>query len=217
MVTERPTNDSIEIAVVQADLSKFYDRVRPNKLHAAIERFKFRDEEDSFFSFAREVFNWTWAHPARALRYASDNDISGFSRIALPQGLVSAGFFANVFLSEFDNKLREAIGTAIGPRIILRDVCRYVDDLRCVVDIPKGTKEDVLQRTVTKWLNGLLETSAPGMEVQPRKTKAVVVGREQRFKVPQSAAAERLQRDVSGPFDVEQWDRDHRCDRRLLS
>ena len=41
--------------------------------------------------------------------------------MALPQGLVASGFFANVVLLSFDEALRVAIGTEIAPGILLAD------------------------------------------------------------------------------------------------
>ena len=55
-------------------------------------------------------------------------------RLHLP-GLVSAGFFANAFLIEFDEKVGQLIGGKLSPMssIIVHDYCRYVDDLRLVI------------------------------------------------------------------------------------
>jgi hypothetical protein len=195
--------DEKAIAIVQADLSKFFDRVRPVALHKAIEKFRLREKEVPFFTFAGRLFNWTWSDSKRAKSYASKNGIEGFDKIALPQGLVASGFFANVFLSAFDQELKRALHHAISPGIILKDACRYVDDMRFVVEVPRDISEEDLQERTTVWLEKLLRLTAPGLEIQRKKTKAVVLGREQRFMVPQSKAAERLQREVSGPFDVQ--------------
>ena len=43
-------------------------------------------------------------------------ELDDFTRVALPQGLVASGFFANVVLLSFDEALRVAIGDRDRPR-----------------------------------------------------------------------------------------------------
>ena len=85
-----------EIAFVQSDLSKFYDRVRPALLHSKLRLLKHGDEEEPFFRLAERLLNWRWVDRARAERYATAHRIPQFEEIALPQGLVASGFFANI-------------------------------------------------------------------------------------------------------------------------
>ena len=53
--------------------------------------------------------------------YAEQMELEDFTRVALPQGLVASGFFANVVLLSFDEALRVALGTEITPGIQLAD------------------------------------------------------------------------------------------------
>ena len=123
------------VYVVHADLRQFYDRVRPDLLAEAIDRVRRDGDDPAFFSLATSVLDWGW-HPRdeRDVRiYAEQSELEDFTRVALPQGLVASGFFANVVLLSFDEALREAIGTEIVSGILLADSCRYVDDLRILV------------------------------------------------------------------------------------
>ncbi len=125
------------VAIVQTDISKFYDRVRPEFLHEKLERFCMRKGEKSFHRFLIQLLNWQWQKgidERHAERYAKGAGLNNFNRIALPQGLVAAGFFANVALIDFDNAMLSALNTEISDDLILIDVCRYVDDIRLVIE-----------------------------------------------------------------------------------
>ncbi len=198
-----PKKADCEIAIVQSDLSKFYDRVRPKLLWKKLRKFRQGRSENKFFSFADRVFDWRWADQSRAARYANDHDIAEFGKVALPQGLVTAGFFANIVLCDFDAALRSAIGRKLpNTKLVLEDACYYVDDLRLVLSIPKGTDEDVVKHHVLSWLQNLLELHAPGLKVSEGKTEVTVEGREKRFLVRQSKEATRIQNQVSDTFDM---------------
>jgi hypothetical protein len=90
-IVQEVFDGSTDWAIVQADLSKFYDRVRPSVLHQKIQTL-FDGNADvallaKFFTF----FSWSW-HPTdlnQALNYVANADppISDFDSIALPQGV----------------------------------------------------------------------------------------------------------------------------------
>ncbi len=91
--------------VVQADLSKFYDRVRPSALRAAVRALQKPGDDEDFFALADSVLDWEWHTDDQGAveRYAGagDRPLPDFGRVALPQGLVSAGFWSNVVLRLF--------------------------------------------------------------------------------------------------------------------
>lgn len=199
------SSDSSEIAIVHSDLSKFYDRVRPSALHEKLRKLRLLASEEPFFVLAERVLNWHWSDSNSARKYAKEHCIDGFESIALPQGLVVSGFFANVFLSDFDSALRRSIGTFLdqNEKLYLEDACYYVDDLRLVVRVyEKGLDEEEIKRCLIKWLQSTLDLEAPGLLIGPEKTKVTVRGRESRFLVPQSKTALRIQSKISGPFDM---------------
>ena len=198
------SNDGSEVAVVYSDLSKFYDRVRPSLLHEQLRKFKLSADEEPFFALAERVINWHWSDPIFARMYAEENNIDSSEPIALPQGLVASGFFANVFLSDFDSGLRRAIGTFLdsNKKFYLEDVCYYVDDLRLVVRVEEGLSEDEIKCHLINWLQSVLDSEAHGLQIEQEKTEVVVKGRDSRFLVPQSKTALRIQSKISGPFDM---------------
>ena len=193
-----------EIAVVHTDMSKFYDRVRPGLLIEKIKKHKPEGTDQLFLDLTESLFNWSWADKTWAAKYAGLNKIDGFKQVALPQGLVAAGFFANIVLLDFDQSLRNSLDHTIDRNkpIVLRDTCRYVDDLRLVFTIPKGTSECEVGSEVSAWLNTLIDETANGLFIEREKTTVTIEGREQRFLVPQSKAAARIQHEVSGTFDM---------------
>ena len=115
--------DKQRVFIVESDLSKFYDRVRPHHLLDALRAFQHQDKERAFFDFAAKVFDWSWhSDDSTYIKcYASNELIDGFDRVALPQGLVSAGFFANVVLLSFDEEIRNFFGEEVTEGIRLED------------------------------------------------------------------------------------------------
>ncbi|MGV8080108.1 MAG: RNA-directed DNA polymerase [Syntrophales bacterium] len=203
VVSSITNNIGYEIAIIQSDLSKFYDRVRPMVLHEKVCNFENNSVEDDFFNFAKIVLDWRWADKRRAERYSREHGIVDFGLVALPQGLVTAGFYANIFLSDFDNALRESIGKNLpSTDMILYDICYYVDDFRIVLKIPEGMNEDAVKYEVVNWLNSLLNHHASSLRISEEKTLVTIEGREKRFLVRQSREANRIQRQVSDTFDM---------------
>ena len=201
--------ESIEgkrVFVVHADLRQFYDRVRPDLLAEAIARVRQDGDDPAFFSLAASVLDWGW-HPRdeKDVRmYAEQAELEDFTRVALPQGLVASGFFANVVLLSFDEALRVAIGTELAPGIELADSCRYVDDLRILVAVAPNldASSNDLGETVSIWLSQVLEENATGLALSPEKTLVAELGGDERPLVRQSAKMNRIQSAVSGGFDA---------------
>ena len=198
--------DGKRIYVVDADLSQFYDRVRPDVLSAAISRIRHDGDDPAFFSLAASVLDWGW-HPRdeKDVRlYESVVGLEDFKRVALPQGLAAAGFFANVVLLPFDEALRVAIGTEIESGIVLVDSCRYVDDLRIVVAVSpnaNGSSYDI-KEIVSDWLRLVLVENTTGLALSHDKTRIAALGGRERPVVRQSDKMNRIQSAVSGGFDA---------------
>ena len=201
-----PAAEGQRVYVVHADLRQFYDRVRPDLLSAAIDRVRRDGDDPAFFSLAASLLDWGWhSRDERDVRmYAEQAELEDFTRVALPQGLVASGFFANVVLLSFDEALRAAIGTEIAPGILLADSCRYVDDLRILVAVAPnsdGSSSDLVN-AVSRWLNQVLEENATGLALSPEKTQVAALGGDERPLVRQSAKMNRIQSAVSGGFDA---------------
>ena len=209
VVAERLDSDSpeFEIAIVQSDLSKFYDRVQPDLLRQKFEQLGRDGDDPRFFQLAGCVFDWRWADTKRASRHSREHGLDGFMNVALPQGLVASGFFANVVMQDFETRLCGAFGQVIDGAlgITLLDAAYYVDDFRLVVQIPRsdpGLAESKVSDAISNWLQRQLDITAPGLVVEQSKTTVTMEGRDRRFLVPQSLAAQRIQSDTSGVFDM---------------
>ena len=198
-------DDGREIAIVRSDLSKFYDRVRPELLNEKLRGFERSKSEKPFFDLAQRVFNWRWSDHKDARNYGKQHGIKNFKRVALPQGLVASGFFANIVLSGLDSVLREKIGGFIDSdrRFFLEDACYYVDDMRFIVRVENGMREKAIKSFFVDWLQSLLDsTVSPELKVDVDKTDVTVAGRKSPFMVPQHKAAQRIQNEISGTFDM---------------
>ena len=196
------SEDGKRVFIVESDLSKFYDRVRPEQLMSALRSLQCDDDEQDFFDFAETVLNWRWdsRDDSDKKNFANELKPDDFNQVALPQGLVSAGFFANVVLLAFDERLRSNFGEEIVPGVHLEDTCRYVDDLRIVVTTDLAAGE--CKTAVADWLKLLLREEAPGLLLSTDKTKAAEFGGSERPIVRQSARMKRIQSVVSGGFDA---------------
>lgn len=204
LVAEQHSRSGEQVVIVQADLKQFYDQVRPDLLREKIRSLQLPTDDDGFFRLSDKLFDWPWIDEDKkdASIYARESGIDGFDKIALPQGLVSAGFFANVVLISFDEALRAAFGSDILPGITLRDTCRYVDDLRITVSNAGGLPPEKVGALVTTWLNRLLDQHAPGLATSPDKTAAAAFRGEEQPLVRQARKMQRIQSAISGGFDA---------------
>ena len=191
--------------IVESDLTQFYDKIRPKHLADALARFQCSEDEVPFFQFAKKVLNWGWSDADDEADFAKITKLSKGARIALPQGLVSAGFFANAVLIGFDEKIRSQIGQDVRPGICLEDACRYVDDLRFVVTVKQETSDldiDRIEESMTSWIGDLLKREAPSLVVSKDKTKAIEYSSTESRLIPYSARMNRVQSAISGGFDA---------------
>ena len=201
-----PPTEGQRVYVVHADLRQFYDRVRPKLLAEAIDRVRRDGDDPAFFSLAESLLDWSWdlRDEKEVGIYADQAELQDFTRVALPQGLVASGFFANVVLLPFDEAMREAIGTELLPGVAMADACRYVDDLRILIatDPTWDSSSSVLNGIVSDWLEGVLAETAPGLALSPEKTQVAALGGDERPLIRQSAKMDRIQSAVSGGFDA---------------
>jgi len=197
-------SEGARMVVVHLDLRQFYDRVRPSLLRDKLLALPSAGADPRFLALATSLLDWRWSgeDEAQVSKYARESEIADFRSIALPQGLVAAGFFANVVLLDCDRALSNTLDSRIAHDVHLVDVCRYVDDLRVVVAVESGTSLDSLKQSMTDWLAGLLVTHAPGLEPNGAKTEAAVLVGGERLLVRQSNRMNRIQTAVSGGFDA---------------
>ena len=202
-VAERVHRDYPRTLIVQSDLRQFYDRVTAELLHKAIRNLQDDVGEAAFFERSTGFLTWKWSDSdlKEVDIYAKQSGIPDFSRIVLPQGLVAAGFFANVALTTFDQQLGDQIGREILPNIKLHDVARYVDDLRFVLSAPLSVDIEAVESDIFKWIKACLDRSAPGLSPAEDKTHVTAFRADERPLVQQSKRMGRIQAAISGGFD----------------
>ncbi len=190
--------------VVHTDIRQFYDRVRPETLFNAIAQVRKPNDDPAFFSLVKSVLNWDWHRhdKGEVQMYAKQANLEDFTRIALPQGLVASGFFANVALLSFDEALRGAIGNELDQGLRLTDAYRYVDDLRITVTSNSDVLTKDVERIVCEWLNPVLRKETAGLELASDKTRVASLQGDEQPLVRQSAKMDRIQSAVSGGFDA---------------
>ncbi len=193
-----------ELGVVSLDLASFYDRIQPKSVIGLLKNLCKQRQIPSdvkFWKCLRRIFRWRWARESIPVtELLRDGELPG----GLPQGLVASGFFSNAYMLGFDEAVREGINdnTHKLPFEIL-DYCRYVDDMRLVVRWqPSRVAEDRLTRDCTDWINELLKSHAEGQGCNAAKTEYVPY-RDLRSKSGRAATMELVQRQLSGPVDME--------------
>jgi hypothetical protein len=207
IAAEELANDgSYRIMILHTDLQQFYDRVTPELLAQKTNALRSTSDDPEFFGLARRLFDWQWdkKDAVEVDEYAKRGDIADFSRVALPQGLVAAGFFANIALLEFDQAMREALSQEIESGIHLGDVSRYVDDLRLVLLVTSEKSLFDVEESTTNWLQQLLNRHANGLKLSTNsdKTRIAVFRGDERPLVRQSRKMARIQGTISGGFDA---------------
>ncbi|TWT64383.1 reverse transcriptase domain-containing protein [Rubinisphaera italica] len=197
--------DSESWAIVQIDLSQFYDLIpRDNlleKLEALANEYWDNCEKvhERFFKGVKHLFDWRWHNADRSLSL----EICGMKDgIGLPQGLAASGFFANAYLLDFDSEIIRLFGKKLTKRIWrIVDYCRYVDDMRFVVQFDKETPDD-FRDEFEAMLQRLLDRFAEGLKLNQKKT-VVMLGDSHSSNVPVAEAMQSVNNNVSGPLDVE--------------
>ena len=189
---------------MQADLTQFYDLIPREtlikRLHSLARKTYGAGGADArFFDFFKRLFNWTWAQEdvEPALTLCNNHNSSG-----LPQGLAASGFFANAYLLDFDKALVALFGKhPKGFKWRILDYCRYVDDMRFVVDLEKHDLAS-FESDFKTFVRALLASKAPGLLLNEAKTQ-VMYGNSHSPNVPVAEAMHAVNNSVSGPLDVE--------------
>jgi len=108
------------------------------------------------------------------LSAGSDGNEARLASIGLPQGPAHSGFWANVYLSDFDRWVMSELTTLLVKRGILcklRFYARYVDDMRFVFRC-KGEHSDQLLQETENEVSKLLQSF--GLELSKGKTSNIV-------------------------------------------
>ena len=189
---------------VQLDMSAFYDSIDRvtllEKLRKIVDAYHGLRGEDteSFWNVVAECFNsWKWNRQDSKLNSVLKLPLTNNG---LPQGLVASGFFANVYLIDFDKACRSLIGSSFDS-FVIHDYCRYVDDLRLVISVEDWTEEVNLEAIKQKIIE-ILEILLPAgnLHFNPDKTKLIRLSGEDS---DVSSQMRSLQAITSGPMDLD--------------
>lgn len=205
-LTEKGTDE--EVYLIELDLKQFFDKVNRaeliKKTLAIIERLEGTVSKSRSLKHILNLFEqWKWS------TYSSKDSVicngEDFLPKGIPQGLVAGGFFANIYLLDFDKTMADAIGTSIdGSGIKLIDYCRYVDDMRLVLIAPSRSRENPKPiEKIKEFLNDFFKEKLAHLylEINQDKTKVEIYrGRS----VGVSKQLQDIQTKVSGPVSFEE-------------
>lgn len=169
--------------------------------------------DDEFWERTARIFDWRWRdedhQQAEVIAGSGQKQLA----LGLPQGLVASGFLANAYLVRLDRELRQASaqGLNISDDVRLLDYCRYVDDMRLVVEARSGPgglgQSAVLAHVkdyVAKALDAHCKMLGAQQVLQLSPDKCVVTPyRSISARSHISALMEVLNAELSGTFDLE--------------
>lgn len=190
---------------VQLDMSAFYDSIDRTELLSKLREVVDghhglpTEETESFWNAVdRCFFSWKWSRQDLRLNPCLKMPLSNNG---LPQGLVASGFFANVYLLDFDAACRALAGSSFN-NFIIHDYCRYVDDLRLVISVDENADSETLEaiKQAIVAMLGLLLPPGGRLIFNPDKTKLIrLTGEDSDV----SSQMSRLQGITSGPMDFD--------------
>lgn len=140
-----------ELFVVSLDIKSFFDHVDRSALLAELKALEsehrvihgLRDlsaADEAFWARAARIFSWQWRAEDQQQAELILGEEERTLELGLPQGLVASGFLANAYLVRFDRDMQKFAddGATVGDGVRLLDYCRYVDDMRLVVEAKSG-------------------------------------------------------------------------------
>lgn len=213
-----------ELFVVSLDIKSFFDRVDRNALLAELKSLELEHRtihglpvpaaaDAAFWERAARILSWKWRtedkQEAELIRGESQQELE----LGLPQGLVASGFLANAYLIQFDREMQRSAAEAavIGDDVKLLDYCRYVDDMRLVVETksgPDGLGQATVLEHVKRHVTAVLRAHCDRIGAQA----ALELSLEKCVATPYraisaqshvSALMEMLNAELSGTFDLE--------------
>lgn len=213
-----------ELFVVSLDIKSFFDVVDRAALLKELRLIEAEYREangvparltadDEFWERTAQIFDWQW----RVEDHQQAEEIVGSGQkqlpLGLPQGLVASGFLANAYLIRLDRELCQAAtqGMDIGGDVRLFDYCRYVDDMRLVVEAKSsmgGVDHNTVLEAVKAYVANMLATHCKTLEAQqilqlsPDKC-SIVPYRSISAQSHMPALMEMLNAELSGTFDLE--------------
>lgn len=207
-----------ELYVVSLDIKSFFDCVDRKALIGQLKvlydefvtGFNLPEQsraDEVFWKITERIFDWEWAPGDQC--HAPKINGSEILPIGLPQGLIASGFFANAYMVGLDRLLGGAINSKNSTgEFVIKDYCRYVDDIRLVVEARYDMGSRKLAEEVGTLVNSLLMQHCEQIgAITPLKLndgKTVVTPYKSiSAQSNVSALMELLQEAVSGTFDFD--------------
>ena len=199
---------------VHLDLAKFFDCIDRKQL---IDKIKALVEPDvwkrtktlygkpnkNYLCKLLEAFDkWDWDEESPELYKAvcATGENAAIPN-GIPQGLVAGGFFANIYMLDFDAWFNELIGKDFTDNIHLVDYSRYVDDMRLIV----VAKADETAAGVKAIIEEKINEKLSGLKLKLNDEKTVI----ERFTPKRGGISQKLndiQKKVSGPISINEID-----------
>ena len=207
-----------ELYVVSLDIKSFFDCVDRKALIGQLKAlydefatgFSLPEQsiaDDDFWKITEHIFDWEWEPSDQ--RHAPKINGSEILPMGLPQGLIASGFFANAYMVGFDRLLGNAINSENSTGgFVIKDYCRYVDDIRLVVEARWDMDSKKLANEVVALVDGFLmqhrEQIGATTPLKLNDGKTVVTPYKSiSAQSNLSALMELLQESISGTFDFD--------------
>lgn len=110
----------------------------------------FSDTFPKFWGAVEKIFSWEWDS-----RDKIENETLYDEPLpkGIPQGLVASGFLSNAYMIGFDQRMGEILHKDSNIEgYIIRDYCRYVDDIRIVVEVSSEQKPNEVKKKIEEWI-----------------------------------------------------------------
>ncbi|MBK5931960.1 hypothetical protein [Halochromatium salexigens] len=172
------------IYVIELDLKEFFDRIDRAHLRTRLgaiwrlyaRRAGHRDGgrlDPALLEAMYRIMNWHWSPTSQAQAELFDAGLPD----GLPQGLAASGFLSNAYLLRFDRWMGRRLGG--NSALVIHDYCRYVDDIRLVVEVDATTDPAEVAERVSKQITALLARycamldEAHKLTINAEKTKVI--------------------------------------------
>lgn len=151
--------DAENLYIISFDLEKFYDNINPSLLVKKLKNIFEKEEEEiqpEFIDKLEGILAWDYVENKESELFTVENEKF---KIGLPQGLAASGFFANIYMIDFDREVEKFLKNR---DILVEDYIRYVDDMRFIVNLSKNNKEiEALCEELGEGINKLLKQLNP--------------------------------------------------------
>ena len=168
-----------KIYIINLDITKFFDSIDTDLLIELMKKQlkSYYEDKKSFsevdiINFINVVKNqFEFKYDTSLEKDEIITKISG-----LPQGLAASGFFSNIYLMDFDESIGREKNRSIilkkkgkdlelvedkadANSMIIRDYCRYVDDIRLVIEVNKDLTLKEIENKIFEIMDYFLEKS----------------------------------------------------------